>query len=175
MLERRAIRSDVHTTGRVAERRLEGYAATFGAEARIANFVETIAPGAFGASLDEHPDILALVDHDPGRVLARTRSGNLELMEDRHGLKFNLRLPDTTAGRDVYALARSGDLGGMSFAFSVEREKWDGEKRTLEQVKLHEISVVSAWPAYPDTMVQARSRPVQFARVALARRFLETL
>ena len=34
---------------RAAGRRLEGYAATFGAEARIADFVETIAPGAFSA------------------------------------------------------------------------------------------------------------------------------
>ena len=43
-VERRAF-SDVRRNGR----RLEGYAATFGAEARIGSFVETIAAGAFRA------------------------------------------------------------------------------------------------------------------------------
>jgi HK97 family phage prohead protease len=78
MLERRAFAAELRAKGR----RLEGYAATFGAEARIADFTETIAPGAFASTLAERADILALVDHDPGRVLARTRSGTLRLTED---------------------------------------------------------------------------------------------
>ncbi len=47
-LKRRA----AHIELRVAGRRLEGYAATYGTEARIADFTETIAPGAFAAALD---------------------------------------------------------------------------------------------------------------------------
>jgi hypothetical protein len=154
---------------------LEGYAAVYGTEARISDFVETIAPGAFANTLEESADVLALVDHDPGRVLARTRSGTLRLQEDKRGLKFDLDVPNTTHGRDVLELAERGDLGGMSFAFTIKRERWDGERRTLESIDLHEISVVSAWPAYPDTIVQARARPVFHPRVVVARRFLETL
>ena len=54
---------------RVAGRKLEGYAATFGTEAQVGNFTETIAPGAFAGSLGAANDIVALVDHDPSRLL----------------------------------------------------------------------------------------------------------
>jgi HK97 family phage prohead protease len=171
--ERRALAAEMRAKGR----RLEGYAAVFGSETRIADFVESIAPGAFAASLAERADILGLVDHDPSRVLARTRSGTLRLAEDSRGLHFDLDLPNTTAANDVLALAERGDLGGASFAFSVRKdgERWNGDKRELRSLHLHEISVVSAWPAYPETIVQARQRPTLFPRVALARRYLETL
>lgn len=172
-IERRALAAELRAKGR----RLEGYAATFGAEARILDYIETIAPGAFRDSLAERGDVLALVDHDAGRVLARTRSGTLRLGEDSQGLHFDLDLPNTTAANDVLALAERGDLGGMSFAFTTRKggERWNGERRELRSVNLREISVVSAWPAYDGTVVQARKRPVIYPRAAMARRFLETL
>ncbi len=158
---------------RTKNRRLEGYAAKFGIEARIADFVEVVAPGAFARSLASGGDILAMVDHERSRLLARTRSGTLRLAEDSAGLAFELSVPDTTVGRDVLALAERGDLGGMSFGFLVPKdgETWDGNRRTLTAVDLREISVVSAWPAYPDTTVAARA---QAPRLALARLYLET-
>lgn len=151
-IERRAF-TEVRTAGR----RIEGYAATFGSEARLGGFVETIAPGAFRAALAG--DVLAMLDHDPGKVLGRTRSGTLRLTEDARGLAFSLDLPDTQAGRDVLALAERGDLGGMSFGFTVPKggESWQGERRTLRTIALREISVVQAWPAYPDTQIALRA------------------
>jgi HK97 family phage prohead protease len=167
-LERRAV-----TELRVRERKLEGYAARFGAEARIGDFVETIAPGAFAASLTAQRDILALVDHDMTRVLARTRSGTLKLAEDASGLAFEICVPDTQPGRDVLALAERGDLGGMSFGFMVPAggERWSGKRRTLSAIDLREISVVSAWPAYEGTAVHARALT---PRLNLALRYLES-
>lgn len=154
MPERRALAAEIRAKGR----RLEGYAATFDNPANISGrFVETIARGAFTASLRSGRDILALVDHDPGRVLARTRSGTLRLAEDTRGLAFSLDVPDTTAGRDVLALAERGDLGGMSFGFTAIDEHRDGDRRELRAVELHEISVVLAWPAYDGTVIHARS------------------
>ena len=153
--------------------RLEGYAATFGSEARIGSIVETIAPGAFRAALAA--DVLALLDHDPVKVLGRTRSGTLRLSEDSKGLAFSLDLPETQAGRDIQALAERGDLGGMSFRFVIPigGEEWDGERRTLLAVDLREISVVSAWPAYPDTSLALRSRPpIRSARTQLLREIM---
>lgn len=152
-IERRAAALEVRASGR----RLEGYAATFGAVAELGRVRETIAPGAFRASLGG--DILALLDHDAGKVLGRTRSGTLRLSEDSRGLHFALELPHTQPGRDVLALAERHDLGGMSFGFTVPAggESWQGEQRTLTAIRLHEISVVSAWPAYPDTSVAVRS------------------
>lgn len=158
---------------RAKDRRLEGYAAKFGVEARIADFTETIAPGAFTATLKSGRDVLALVDHDRSKVLARTRSGNLKVAEDSQGLAFELSLPDTQAGRDVLTLAERGDLGGMSFGFVVAKdgERWSGTVRTLTAVNLFEISVVNGWPAYSGTTVAARSRS---PRLEQALRYLET-
>jgi hypothetical protein len=156
-------------------RRLEGYAATFDTPATIGDFTETIAAGAFAASLARRGDILALVDHDPGRVLARTRSGTLTLGEDAKGLAFSIAVPDTQTGRDVLALAERGDLGGMSFGFTVPKggERWAGKTRELRAVELVEISVVSAWPAYSGTSINARMRIPP--RLAAIRRFMETV
>ncbi|MDX0623486.1 HK97 family phage prohead protease [Sinorhizobium medicae] len=150
----------IATEVRAEGRKLTGYAATFNQETRISDFREKIAPGAFAASLRSNPDILALVDHDPSRVLARTKSGTLRLSEDERGLKFEIDIPETSAGRDVLALAMRGDLGGMSFGFTVPDggDSWQGDKRELRSVTLHEISVVQSFPAYGGTSVQARSR-----------------
>lgn len=153
-LEKRGFALEVRAKGR----RLEGYAATFGTPAVIGGrFTETIAPGAFSGAIRTKHDVLALVDHDPGRVLARTRSGTLRLSEDSRGLAFDLDVPDTQAGRDVLALAERNDLGGMSFGFTALDERSDGNRRELRAVDLHEISIVLAWPAYEGTVVQARS------------------
>tara|TARA_R110002072_G_scaffold138109_5_gene281206 strand:+ start:34756 stop:35298 length:543 start_codon:yes stop_codon:yes gene_type:complete len=151
-LERR-IATDLRSSGR----RLEGYAATFANEANLGAFRERISVGAFRNALSG--DILALLDHDPGKVLGRTRTGTLELREDDKGLAFALDVPDTAAGRDVLALAARGDLGGMSFGFLVPEggEEWDGDTRTLRSIDLREISVVSAWPAYEGTEIALRS------------------
>lgn len=168
-IERRAI-----TELRAAGRKLEGYAARFNVEARIGTFTEIIRAGAFAASLRSGKDILALVDHDAKRVLARTRSGNLRLTEDSQGLEFEISVPDTTFGADILELAERGDLGGMSFAFTVplNGERWTGRRRELLQVDLHEISVVSAWPAYTGTSVNPRSKT---PRLNLANYYLETI
>jgi HK97 family phage prohead protease len=170
MLERRAATAEIRAAGR----KLEGYAAVFGQEARLPGFTEVIARGAFQDTLAAGGDKLALVDHDASRVLARTRSGTLRLAEDSRGLSFSLDLPDTQAGRDVLALAERNDLGGMSFAFRVNRdgEQWTGKRRELRAVDLVEISVVQAWPAYEGTSVAARSLVMSPGRMAL-RAFLE--
>ncbi|MEO1192391.1 MAG: HK97 family phage prohead protease [Pseudomonadota bacterium] len=158
-------------------RGLSGYAALFGAEARLGVVTETVAPGAFGRALAGGRDIVALVDHDPTRLLARQRSGTLRLREDTQGLAFDLDLPDTQAGRDILALAARGDLGGMSFGFTIPEggERWDGNHRTLLQVDLVEISVVSAWPAYDSTVVKPRARRRNHYRRRLAQITLDSL
>lgn len=172
--ERRSFAAEVRASGR----RLEGYVATFGAEARIGTFTETIRAGAFRDTLAAGGDKLALVDHDPGRVLARTRSGTLRLAEDTRGLAFDLDVPETQAGRDVLALAARGDVGGMSFGFSVHNggEAWDGTRRELRAVALHEISVVLAWPAYGQTEINVRSAGTRGTmRSRLARLYLHAM
>lgn len=161
-------------TGATVEgRQLIGLAAPFGSETRIADFREVIAPGAFTRTLSESRDILALVDHDPGKVLGRTRSGSLELRETAEGLAYRLTLPETTTGNDLRTLAQRGDLGGVSFGFRAIRDSWEGNLRTLHEVELHEISIVQAHPAYGDTTVSLRSKQPG-DQLAVMRYWLET-
>lgn len=145
---------------RAVGRKLEGYAAVFDQEARVADFREVIRRGAFANTIKEGRDILALSDHDATRVLARTKSGTLRLAEDSRGLHFDLDVPDTTAGRDVLALAERGDIGGASFGFLIPKggERRTGDLREISAIDLFEISIVSSWPAYDGTSVQARHR-----------------
>jgi len=166
----------------VSGRRLQGYAAVFGAPAKIGSaggqFTESIRAGAFAASLASGSDVLALADHDPTRVLGRTAAGTLRLSEDSRGLAFDLDLPHTSAANDVLELVRSGNAGGMSFGFRVPAggDAWSApDVRELRTVDLHEISVVSAWPAYSQTSVTARSRVLVYLPSGARRLVLEAL
>lgn len=138
-------------------RTLRGLAIPYGAQTRINGGTESIAVGAASASLLGR-DILALVDHDAGKVLGRTKSGTLRLSEDIRGVSFEIDLPDTTAARDALALIERGDAGGMSFGFNVPKggDEWRGTHRTLRTIHLHEISVITSHPAYQATTVEAR-------------------
>lgn len=171
-LERRAS-AGVTASGR----KLTGYVARFDTEARIGQFTETIKPGAFRASLASGRDILALADHDAGKVLGRTRSGTLQLSEDANGLQFTLQMPDTQTGRDLIALAERGDLGGCSFGFTVPKDgdHWDGDRRELRSVELHEVSIVQSWPAYEGTEIALRHRPLVMFTLDTRKAWLETV
>ncbi len=154
-IERRAAELEVRAKGR----ELIGYAAVFDTRAKIADFEETIRPGAFNATLRDRPnaDVLALVDHDPAALLGRTRNKSLELHEDARGLRFRITLPKTSLADDILALADAGSLGGASFGFRTLKDAWSGAVRTLHAIDLREISIVRAWPAYPQTTVSARA------------------
>ena len=58
----------------------------------------------------------------------------------------------------------------MSFGFSVPAggDTWaDGQTRTLNEVRLHEVSVVTGFPAYEATTAQVRSIDVLAERTKL--------
>lgn len=140
------------------KRTLSGYAAVFNSDTAIGDyFVERVAPGAFANTIKG--DIRALVDHDWGRVIGRTKSGTLRLVEDERGLKIEVDIPNTTDGNDLWELVERGDISGMSFGFRVTKQSWDetGDTpiRTIEAVELFEVSAV-AFPAYDDTSIGKR-------------------
>lgn len=123
-------------------------------------FTEQFKKGAFSDSLVQD-DQRALWSHDLSKILGRTKNGSLRLSEDDIGLRFELDLPNTTVGRDVYESVKRGDIDGVSFGFSMEAEEWDDKNkqeviRTITKAKLFEISPVT-FPAYPDSEVSARS------------------
>ena len=138
-----------------------GYAAVFNSASEPLPFIERIAPGAFANSLSSRNEIKMFVNHDTTRVLASKRAGTLRLSEDAHGLRVEADLPPTTDGKDLAILMKRGDVDSMSFGFSVPSggDTWspDGTTRELREVRLHEVSIVTAFPAYTATSAGVRS------------------
>ena len=159
-IERRGASLGVEIRANGDKRTLTGYAAVFNSPTDIGGyFTEQIAPGAFDSAMTA--DVRALVDHDSGRVIGRTKSGTLRLSQDSRGLKVEVDVPDTTDGNDLWTLVERGDLSGMSFGFRVTKQLWDDTDpenpvRTIQAVDLYEVSAV-AFPAYDDTTLAARS------------------
>ena len=133
-------------------RSFSGYASVFNQPSQPLPFIEYVKPGAFKRSLQSRNRMMLLWNHDTSNPLASTRNGSLQLTEDNVGLKVTATLPDTTLGRDIAELVRTGVIDSMSFGFSVKKDSWsgDGQTRFLEDVTLYEVSLVST-PAYEGT------------------------
>lgn len=138
------------------KRSLVGHAAVFDKwSVNLGGFREIIRRGAFKDSLGQD-DIRALWNHNTDIVLGRNKAGTLRLQEDEQGLRIELDLPETQAGRDAEVSVGRGDVSQMSFAFrtNVGGDRWfqeNGEdRRELLSLGLREVSPV-AFPAYPDT------------------------
>ena len=148
-----------------------GYAAVFNSDSEPLPFIERIMPGAFKKSLKSRMPIKMYMNHDSSMLLASTRSRTLRLEEDDKGLMVNADLPDTTVGRDLSVLMQRGDVDSMSFGFSVPSggDKWsdDGATRELRQVRLHEVSVVTGFPAYKATSASVRSLDILAKRTGV--------
>jgi HK97 family phage prohead protease len=137
-----------------------GHAAVFNVITDIGGmFREKIAPGAFADTIDGG-DIRSLFDHNSALILGRTKSKTLRLWEDESGLRYEVDLPDTQAGRDLRVSMDRGDIDGSSFAFRILKQSWDESGdvplRTIEKVELYEVGPVT-FPAYPEAEVGLRS------------------
>jgi HK97 family phage prohead protease len=148
--------------------RFTGYAAVFNSDSEPLPFIERIMPGAFKRSLKARNEVKLFKNHNMDEVLASTRSKTLKLTEDSTGLLAEATLPDTTAGRDLAVLMKRGDVHAMSFGFSVpaKGDKWsnDGMTRELHQIRLHEVSIVTGFPAYEATTASVRSLDILASR-----------
>jgi hypothetical protein len=143
---------------------IRGTAALYNSESRdLGGFVEVIEPGAFRRAMnDPKLDVFAKLDHD--RVLARSKSGTLELNLTERGLEYVIH--PKRADADVVEALERGDITGSSFAFRIapggdswERRSADGVMiRTITDIEyLGDVSVVHT-PAYPeaDSFLSAR-------------------
>jgi uncharacterized protein len=148
-----------------------GYAAVFNSPSEPLPFTEVIREGAFKRSLKSRNEIKLFMNHNTDVVLGSTRAGTLKLTEDSRGLLAQAELPDTSAGRDLSVLMKRGDVSSMSFGFSVppKGDAWssDGATRELHQVRLHEVSIVTGFPAYEATTASVRSLDILAQRTAV--------
>ncbi len=150
-----------------------GYGAVFG---NVDSYGDVIAPGAFAKSLNDHMEAgsqpLMFLNHDAFGSLPIGRW--TELSEDGYGLKVSGELLDTSMGRDTYVALKAGAINGLSIGFRPVafdmRSKPEDPRRTLKQVDLVEVSVVTL-PANQKARVQA----VKCMGEAMSVRDLETL
>ena len=136
---------------------VEGYAVVFDSPATH-GFTEIIDKDAFNEC--DMKDVCLKYNHDDSHlILARTRNGSLRLNVDDKGVFIHAELIDTTSNRDVYKMIQARLLDKMSFAFTVEEEKWDlaTDTRTILKIdKLFDVSVVDT-PFYDATSIYARA------------------
>ena len=142
---------------------LSGYGAVFNSTSRdLGGWFEEIDPGAAAAPgaggprpPPRPPRVPARAPPARGRRPATTDARTLRLFVDEIGVRYEVDLPDTTAGRDVAVLAARGDYAHSSFAFNLRtlddvewREDRDGRLiRRVMRMTIHDVAPV-ADPAY---------------------------
>lgn len=152
--------------------RFRGYAAVFDSPSEPMwgfngeQVREVIRPGAFDKSLAETAtparkrgrDVKMFLNHNGDIVLASTRAGTLRLSTDDRGLVAEADLPDNSQGRDTSVSIARGDISTMSFGFNPMKtdSKAPREQQVLTEVRLWEVSPVTAWPAYQSTSASVR-------------------
>lgn len=125
-------------------------------------YYEQVSPKAF-ENIDL-TDIRALINHNDGLVLGRTKSNTLTLRVDDKGLYGEIKVnPNDQDAVNLYERVKRGDVDQCSFGFQITEEEWEdtaeGYRSTITGINLFEVSVVT-FPAYEDTSVSARSKDV---------------
>lgn len=152
---------------------LTGHAAVFNSRSKPLGppghrFVEQIEPGAFNRALEDS-DVVALMNHDVNKLLARESAGTLDVEEDSEGLRYEARLGDDHESEFVKEKVRRNEIQGNSFSFLVseENESWDHDPDDSEfPVRtIHEFDHIDdigpvVRPAYSQTDVDGRDNIV---------------
>ena len=114
-------------------------------------------------------DVRFLVGHNTSMIpLARSRNNNenstmqLSVNENGMDIRVDLDTENNAEAKALYSAVKRGDMTGMSFMFVVDKDSWDDvesdyPKRTVRHIaRVLEVSAV-AFPAYPQTSIQAAS------------------
>jgi len=113
-------------------------------------------------------DVRFLVNHNTSMIpLARSRNNNehstMQLSVDADGMSIRVDLDteNNADARSLYSAVSRGDISGMSFMFTVDKDAWDDiesdhpTRRIRSVGRVFEVSAVT-FPAYAQTSIQAR-------------------
>ncbi len=114
-------------------------------------------------------DVRFLINHNTAMIpLARSRRNNenstMQLMIGSAGMdiRVDLDTENNADARALYSSVERGDISGMSFMFTVDRDEWqdlDSDKptRIIKGIsRVFEVSAVT-FPAYEQTSITART------------------
>ena len=147
---------------------IDGYVNAVERESKVlydtrGQFIEKIRAGVFQRALEKAENVRVLLDHEPDRELADTKSGKARLVEDNIGLRATVEIDDP----EVIQKAKENKLRGWSFGFLCNKEDRttdeDGiEKRTVRDLDLLEVSIIDdrKSPAYLVTSIEVRDDKV---------------
>ena len=143
---------------------ISGYVNVPGRESRpvmtpYGRVIEVIEQRAFAKAIERADNIRMLLDHDPLRILAETRAGNLTVKEDAVGLRAESIITDPEVIED----ARHGKLRGWSFNIknpvdTLEQRAEGLPIRHITDLDMDEITlVVNKVPVYSSTSIEVRA------------------
>ena len=146
---------------------ITGQPIVFNQETDLGFCRETIDTGALDKT--DLRDVRFLVGHDFSMVpLARSRNNNenstMQLMvnETGMGIRVNLDTENNPRAAELYSAIKRGDISGMSFAFTVDKDSWEGldTESPLRHIRsinrVFEVSAV-AFPAYEGTSISIQA------------------
>ena len=115
-------------------------------------------------------DVRFLVNHNTDMIpLARSRNNNenstmqMEVDDKGMSIRVNLDTENNSEAKNLYSAIKRGDISGMSFMFSIDKEEWeelesDHPTRRIKEIgTVLEVSAVT-FPAYEATEISARSK-----------------
>jgi len=145
---------------------LTGRPIVFNQRTNLGWYDEIIEAGALDVT--DLKDVRMLVNHNTDMIpLARSRNNNenstMQLIPDDEGMKIraDLDTENNADARSLYSAVGRGDISGMSFMFTVDKDSWDDidtEHPTRHIRSISRILEVSAvtFPAYTQTSIQTR-------------------
>lgn len=140
---------------------------------------EVIEPGALDST--DLRDVRFLVGHDTSMIpLARSRNNNanstmqLSVNENGMDIRVDLDIENNPRAKELYSAVKRGDISGMSFMFTVDKDAWEDleSEQPLRRItsisRVFEVSAVT-FPAYEGTGLQAASEDsaLESARASL--------
>jgi len=147
--------------------RLTGTPIVFNQVTDLGFIREMIEPGAL-ANTDLR-DVRFLVGHDTSMIpLARSRNNNenstmqLSVNDNGMDIRVDLDIENNPRAKELYSAVKRGDISGMSFMFTVDKDAWEDleSEQPLRRItsisRVFEVSAVT-FPAYEGTNIQAAS------------------
>jgi HK97 family phage prohead protease len=158
---------------------LSGRPIVYNSRTNIGWYDEIIEQGA----LDETDlkDVRFLVNHNTDMIpLARSRNNNenstmqMTVDADGMGIRVDLDTENNADAKSLYSAVSRGDISGMSFMFTVDKDSWEEQQtdhptRRIQKIgSVLEVSAVT-FPAYSATSINARglSEALDSARASL--------
>ena len=145
---------------------ITGRPIVFGQKTDLGWYDEIIERGALDTT--DMKDVRLLVNHNVDMIpLARSRNNTenstMQLTADDNGLliRADLDTENNSDSKSLYSAVGRGDVDGMSFMFTVDKDSWDdpdSEHPTRHIRSIRRVFEVSAvtFPAYSQTSIQAR-------------------